>query len=142
MALWHGEIVGSGQCPESRTRKITFAFEDESDAIKASRALEGLLGEYFKPKSSDDQSRMPRDLTSNQCSRSAEAIFDSFAERLGWDSQRQADVLRNWCGEGMIEPLLRHIQETGNAEDFEVFLIDNFGDDPVDSLSPTQTEGG
>lgn len=54
-------------------------------------------------------------------------VFNSFAERLGWDFEIQADVLLNFCGEDMIEPLLQHIQEVGQTEDFAEFLTDNFG---------------
>jgi hypothetical protein len=62
--------------------------------------------------------------------RTAQDIFDRFAERLGWDFGTQADVLVNWCSdENVIEPLLQHIQLTGQTDDFEEFLIDNFGDE-------------
>jgi len=49
MTWWHGTEIDSGQDLDTHTRKITFAFGDESNAIKASRALEGLLGRYFAP---------------------------------------------------------------------------------------------
>lgn len=159
MASWHGEIVGSGQCLESCTREIAFAFEDENDAIKASKAIEGLLGAYFEPAKritltdepeeptstnpviDPDQSRMPREsvsvLASNQrTGHDAKVIFDSYSTRLGWDFSTQADVLLNWCGEDMVERLLQYIQEARQTEDFEEFLADNF------RLSPTQTGGG
>ena len=182
MNWWHGEETDSGQDLETLARKITFAFGDESNAIKASRALEGLLGNYFEPvkritltdkpeepKTTNsvidpDQSQLPQEsasvLGSNRCAGlkhrndigatgpDAKAIFDSFAERLGWDFGVKADVLLNYCGEDMIEPLLRHIQEDGQTEDLADFLIDNFGDDQPDRkkngirLSPTQTAGG
>jgi hypothetical protein len=39
-------------------------------------------------------------------------------------------VLVNWCSEeNIIEPLLQRIQVTGQTDDFEEFLIDNFGDE-------------
>ncbi len=60
--------------------------------------------------------------------RTAEEVFEKFAQRFGWDFEIQADVLVNWCGESMIEPLLRYIQEAEQTGDFEEFLIDNFGD--------------
>ncbi len=60
--------------------------------------------------------------------RTAEEVFNQFTERFGWDFEIQAHVLVNWCGEGMIEPLLRYIQEAGQTEDFEEFLIENFGE--------------
>ena len=133
MNWWHGDETDSGQDLETRTRNITFAFEDERNAIKASEALEGLLGEYFEPKSTDapDQPQVPRDSAANQCARSAEAIFDTLSKRLGWDFPMQADVLLNWFGEDMIDLLLQHTQEAGSTEDFEEFLVDNFGRPPT-----------
>jgi hypothetical protein len=60
--------------------------------------------------------------------RTAEEIFDDFTERFGWDFEIQQDVLVNWCGESLIEPLLRYIQEAGQTDYFQEFLEDNFGD--------------
>jgi hypothetical protein len=63
-------------------------------------------------------------------SRTAKDVFDDFSQRLGWDVEMQADVLANWCLEGMIEPLLRYIQEAGQTDDFDDWLILNFGEGP------------
>ena len=45
--------------------------------------------------------------------------------------------LRNWCGEDIIEPLLRHIQNVGQTADFDEYLISNFGEvEPEDDERP------
>lgn len=72
--------------------------------------------------------------------RTAEELFADFSERFGWDSETQADVLVNWCGESLIEPLLRHIQEAGQTGDFEEFLIDNFEEEKPGAKSPEQLD--
>jgi hypothetical protein len=62
-------------------------------------------------------------------SRTAKDIFETFSDRLGWDFEIEADVLVNWCLEGLIEPLLQYIENAGQTDDFEDWLIDNFGVD-------------
>ena len=49
-------------------------------------------------------------------------------------------MLVNWCGESLIEPLLRYIQEADQTEDFEEFLIDNFGEPELQLYSNTPAE--
>ena len=49
MNWWHGTEIDAGRTSRTHTRHITFAFGHQSDAIKASKALEGLLGNYFEP---------------------------------------------------------------------------------------------
>jgi len=60
--------------------------------------------------------------------KTAREVFYEYAERLGWDCGVQAHILVSWCGEGMIEPLLRYIQEADQADDFEDFLEINYGE--------------
>jgi hypothetical protein len=64
----------------------------------------------------------------------AQEVFDDYRSRLGWDFQRQADVLVNWLIEEMIEPLLRYIHEVGQTEDFAEFLAINFRDEQPENV--------
>ncbi len=172
MNWWHGQEAASEQDPDTHMRHITYAFESENDATKASTALAVLLGGCFKPveqitsaeepdgpeepdglRSTDppidfdsDQPPIPRECASvlgfNRSAglehrddvrargpRTVQVVFDSFARRLGWDLQKQADVLVSWFGEGLIAPLLQYIQEAGQTVDFAEFLGDNFADE-------------
>ncbi|MEN6365654.1 MAG: hypothetical protein ABFC88_02435 [Thermoguttaceae bacterium] len=166
MNWWHGREIDSGLDLDAHIRKITFAFDNQDDAIKASRALEGLLGSYFepverrtitdepkKPKSTDavidhapDTHPTPQESASaltfdqraglkyNTAGRAtelctAQEVFNDYRRRLGWDFAVQSDVLVNFCGDNMIEPLLRYIDDSGQTEDFAGFLADNFEND-------------
>jgi hypothetical protein len=79
----------------------------------------------------------------------AQEGFDDYRSRLGWDFQKQADILLNYCTEEMIAPLLRYIEDSGQTEDFADFLAINFEKDNQLNcqsngvrLSPTQTGRG
>ena len=82
-----------------------------------------LTDEPKEPKSTDpvidlDPSRIPGECPSvlpfsqyaglkhRNGHRGAREVFDSFADRFAWDFGIQQDVLLNYCGENMVEPVI------------------------------------
>lgn len=130
-----GAETASGQDTETHMRHISYAFEDEGDDSAALADLAEILGDHFEEITYTGKPQVPTDtvrlIDLNQHKRDAHEVFNRYCNRLGWGFATQADVLVNWFGEGMIEPLLRCIQDAGQADDFEEFLADNFRDDAL-----------
>jgi hypothetical protein len=159
-----GEEIDNCQDLKTRTRHIKYAFDKEGEDVEALEDLKETLGERFAeiacsgereeresvilPLGFDpEQLRIPQEIASALANRratrfgSAKVVFDGFAERLDWDWQRQVEVLLAFCGEDMVGPLLRQIDEFGQTEDFKKFLIGNFGDDDAVEGVPVDGAG-
>lgn len=146
MRKWRGAEIGSGQNLETHTRDVTYAFEDEGDD---SAALQD-LNEILEDRVGEDEAVYARQAAESSAThqvvildrpKTAQEVFGRYSRRLGWDFPSKADVLLNWLGEDVIEVLLEQIQDAGQAEDFEEFLADNFGEDVAREDSPIVSIG-
>jgi hypothetical protein len=159
-----GEEIDNCQDLKTRTRQITYAFDKEGEDVEALQDLKETLGERFaeitwsnEPEEGEsvilplgfDPSRLgiPHEFASaleNMRATSlggAKVVFEGFAKRLEWDWQTQVEVLLAFCGEDMVEPLLRQIDDYEQTEDFEQFLVDNFDDDEAGEVVPVDRAG-
>ncbi|MCE5268415.1 MAG: hypothetical protein LLG00_11065 [Planctomycetaceae bacterium] len=139
----HGEETDSGQGQDARTPNITIAFEDEilyagTPEESDSTNLATGIGRSRRRMPPENASILPFsvclggkhvDGMGAPAARGAREVFYSFSEKLDWDLLTQADVLLNFCGDGVVEVLLQDIEDTGQTADFEEFLLDNFGEE-------------
>ena len=61
--------------------------------------------------------------------KTADDVFNEYADRFDWEPSDMVDVLVAYLGESILDPLLSLIEEVGMTEGFEEFLEDNWGDD-------------
>jgi hypothetical protein len=66
--------------------------------------------------------------------RTAEQVLDEFSQRHGWDVKTRAHVLVSFLmSDGVIDPLIRHIQNAELAGEFEEFLTMNYDEEKAEA---------